>query len=123
MARSWQATSCGVVNWSMWWTVRRHRGTALAEMQSWAWTTSNASQSHAVGQGGDRAHDAVAERLVRRPRSIGAIADRAPPGRPAGRTPRSRSRQMVATVTSTPRAASASARASVWTTPPRGRVE
>ena len=41
MARSWQRASSGVVKWSRWWTVRHAApGTALAEMQSWAWTTS-----------------------------------------------------------------------------------
>ena len=37
IARSWQAASSGVVKWSMWWTVRMQRPTALALMQSWAW--------------------------------------------------------------------------------------
>ena len=39
-ARSWQATSAGVVNVSRWWMVRTQGSAALALMQSWACTTS-----------------------------------------------------------------------------------
>jgi hypothetical protein len=121
MAWSWHLASSGVVNRSMWWTVRIAPRTALAEMQSWAWTTSWSPGSTAAAR-------AAIERITRAPTvspgTSGRGASRTATAGATGRKkPWSPSRPTAYTVTDAPSEASASASASVCTTPPRGRVE
>ncbi len=128
MAWRWQSISAGVVKSSTWWTVRttgmpapasRTRAAARAAMQSWAWKTSNRPAS------ADRPASRASTDWNTRSSSVSAAAgagtmvNGAATGRknPLSGSPR------ATTVTSARAAVSASARASVWTTPPRGLVE
>ena len=126
-ARSWQATSSGVVKVSRWWIVRTHPPDAMAAfalMQSWACTTSYDARSD------ENARPSTSiERNIRAPtdssspRSAKGTARTVTESATGRKNVVSPPRPSVQTSTSTPSVARASASAKVCTTPPRGRVE
>ena len=123
IARSWQAASSGVVNWSRWWTVRTQAAGGVG--------ADAVLRVHDVvrRRGSNAARSVAIERSTRSPTvsSSAASGNGTIRSRTAGSTgrkkPVSPPRPSVHTVTSCPAAASASARARVCTTPPRGLVE